>query len=159
MGCSHPRLVPARGPGAISRGPMGILCSISFQPASRREELEGFTSVLLPLTSTIILRCPLTEIDVYRINASINPAAALRIKDTCKQYRAISFHFYLTVLKIHLFRFSNAENLFKGFGDANRPENNILKSIVPFMNLSPAFPSRKASKMLSIKLKVGPTER
>ena len=92
---------------------------------------------LLLLISAVISRRPLTEIVVYGINARINPAAALRIKDTCQRYRATSFRFYLTVLKIHLFRFSNAEDLCIQFDDATRPESNVLKSIVPFMNLLP----------------------
>ena len=103
-----------------------------------REELEGFTSVLPMLSpTTVTSRRPLTEYVVHRIDARINPASALRIKDTCKKYRATSFHFYLTVFKVLLFRCSNAEELCIGFVDANRPESNMLDSIGPFVNLLP----------------------
>ena len=103
-----------------------------------REELEGFTSVLPLLSpSAVTSRRPLPEYRVHRIDARISPASALRIKDTCKRCRVTSYHFYLAVFKILLFRFSDAEDLCIGFCDANRPESNMLESIGPFVNLLP----------------------
>ena len=103
-----------------------------------REELEGFTSILPLLSpSAVTSRRPLAEFGVYRTDARISPASALRIKDTCKRCRVTSYHFYLAVFKILLFRLSDAEDLCIGFCDANRPESNILESIGPFMNLLP----------------------
>ena len=103
-----------------------------------REELEGFTSVLPLLSpSAVTSRHPLSEYGVHRIDARISPGSALRIKNTCKRCRVTSYHFYLAVFKILLFRFSDAEDLCIGFCDANRSESNMLESIGPFVNLLP----------------------
>ena len=103
-----------------------------------KNELVGFNSVLPLLSpSAVTSRRPLNEYTVHRVDARIPSTTAARIKDACRRFRVTPFHFYLTVFKILLFRFSNAEELCIGMGDANRLEDKNLESIGPFVNLLP----------------------
>ena len=103
-----------------------------------RQELADYTYVLPILSpSAVTLRRPLHDYTINRIDARINPAIALRIKDTCRRNRTTPFHFYLAVFKSLLFRLSGAEDLVIGIGDANRSEQNMLEAIGPFVNLLP----------------------
>ena len=103
-----------------------------------KKELVGFKSVLPLLSpSAVTSRRPLKEYMVHRVDARIPLITASRIKDACRRFRVTPFHFYLTVFKVLLFRFSNAEELCIGMGDANRLEDKRLESIGPFVNLLP----------------------
>lgn len=103
-----------------------------------KKELIGFDSVLPLLSpSMVTTRRPLKEYAVHRVDARIPSTTASRIKDACRQFRVTPFHFYLTVFKVLLFRFSNCEELCVGMGDANRSEDSKLESIGPFVNLLP----------------------
>ena len=103
-----------------------------------KNELVGFNSVLPLLSPSVVTsRRPLKEYAVHRVDARIPLTTAARIKDACRRFRVTPFHFYLTVFKVLLFRFSNAEELCIGMGDANRLEDKKLESIGPFVNLLP----------------------
>lgn len=103
-----------------------------------RKELNDFQSILPILSpSTVTSRRPLNDYKVHTLDVRINPALALRIKDVCRRYRVTSFHFFLAVFKILLFRFSDADDICIGTADANRSESNTLESIGLFVNLLP----------------------
>ena len=103
-----------------------------------KNELVGFNSVLPLLSPSVVTsRRPLNEYAVHRVDARIPSTTVARIKDACRQFRVTPFHFYLTVFKVLLFRFSNAEEICIGMGDANRLEDTKLESIGPFVNLLP----------------------
>ena len=103
-----------------------------------KQELADFKSVLPILSpSTVTSRRPLQEYRVHRVDARISAASALRIKDTCRRNRSTPFHFYLAVFKTLLFRFSHADDICIGIGEANRSEQSMLEAIGPFVNLLP----------------------
>ena len=111
-----------------------------------KKELLGFESIL-PLLSPLAVtsRRPLRDYAVHRVDARIPSTTAARIKAACRRFRVTPFHFYLTVFKVLLFRFSNAEELCIGIGDANRLEDKEFESIGPFVNLLPLRFSLQAS--------------
>lgn len=112
-----------------------------------KQELAGFATVLPILSlSTAILRRPLHEYIIHRVDSRINPALASRIKETCRRLRLTPFNFYLSAFKVLLLRFSNVEDLCIGIGDGNRVENDTLGSIGPFVNLLPLRFRRKKSE-------------
>ena len=103
-----------------------------------KKELVGFDSVLPLLSpSAVTSRRPLKEYAVHRVDARIPSRTASCIRDACRRFRVTPFHFYLTVFKILLFRFSNAEEICIGMSDANRLEDKLLESIGPYVNLLP----------------------
>ncbi|KAL8678456.1 MAG: hypothetical protein Q9186_005194 [Xanthomendoza sp. 1 TL-2023] len=112
-----------------------------------KEEMKGFDSVLPLLSpSSVVSRRPLEEYALHKINVRLDRAIASRVKDVCRRIRVTPFHFYLSVFKVLLFRFSSTNDLCIGIADANRTESNMMDSIGPFVNLLPLRFRREASQ-------------
>ena len=94
---------------------------------------------LLPILSLseTTSRRPLNNYAVHRVDFRIDSTFAMRIQETCRQYKATPFHFYLATFKALLLRFMDAEDLCIGIGDANRTEEDMLDCIGPYLNLLP----------------------
>lgn len=62
-----------------------------------------------------------------------------QIEKCCENFQVTTFHFYLAVLGVLVFRYSddNAHNLCIGVADANRTDANILRSLGLFLNILP----------------------
>ncbi|KAF2185492.1 polyketide synthetase [Zopfia rhizophila CBS 207.26] len=71
----------------------------------------------------------------FRINASLNS----RIRRLCSQYQTTPFHFYTTIFRILLFRFSEQDDICIGTADANRTNHpkGAVSAIGPYVNLVP----------------------
>ncbi|EDO01652.1 hypothetical protein SS1G_04127 [Sclerotinia sclerotiorum 1980 UF-70] len=59
------------------------------------------------------------------------------IQAVCRRYRVTAFHFYLAVFRALLSRYTDAEDVSIGIGDANRLEKETMGSIGMFLNLLP----------------------
>ncbi|CAH0038987.1 unnamed protein product, partial [Clonostachys rhizophaga] len=63
-----------------------------------------------------------------------------QVQDTCRKHRITPFHFYLSVFRVLLLRYSPAgdgEDVCIGIGDANRTEDEMLDVLGPFVNFLP----------------------
>ncbi|KAL9109110.1 MAG: hypothetical protein Q9227_006201 [Pyrenula ochraceoflavens] len=67
----------------------------------------------------------------------LDPETTAKVKDLCRKHKATKFHFFLTILKIFLFRFLDTEDLCIGMADANRTDSNFASTIGYFLNLLP----------------------
>ena len=59
------------------------------------------------------------------------------IRLLCREYRVTPFHFYLTVLRALIIRFSKSQDFAIGIADANRDSDELMTSIGPYLNLVP----------------------
>ena len=82
-------------------------------------------------------RLPLKRYDYQQIELVLDSKTASQVRDTCRRYKSTTFHFFLAVLKIFLFRFLDIEDVCVGMADANRTESNSTGTIGFLLNLLP----------------------
>lgn len=82
-------------------------------------------------------RLPLKRYDYQQTELILDSKTASQIRDTCRRYKSTTFHFFLAVLKIFLFRFLDIEDVCVGMADANRTDSNSTGTIGFLLNLLP----------------------
>lgn len=82
-------------------------------------------------------RLPLKRYDYQQTELILDSKTASQIRDTCRRSKSTTFHFFLAVLKIFLFRFLDIEDVCVGMADANRTESNSTGTIGFLLNLLP----------------------
>lgn len=87
--------------------------------------------------SEAISRVPLTAYNNERIDVRVDSDTRAQIQAVCRRYRVTAFHFYLAVFRALLSRYTDAEDVSIGIGDANRLEKETMGSIGMFLNLLP----------------------
>ncbi|KAF2758046.1 hypothetical protein EJ05DRAFT_500564 [Pseudovirgaria hyperparasitica] len=112
----------------------------------------GSSPAPLPLTrARVSSRKPLTEYAVHRCDINIDKTLANKIRAIGRVYGTTPFHFYLTTFRVLLYRFlysgrdENTDSgslladsdICIGIADGNRKDDNILRSVGPYMNLLP----------------------
>ena len=91
---------------------------------------------LLPM-STTVSRPTLTRYSSHRHEFRVTSSLSLQIQDICRKLKVTTFHFYLTVFKVLLFRFADTDDLCIGIADANRTGSDMLESLGFYLNLLP----------------------
>ena len=93
----------------------------------------------LPLLSLTELtnRTPLTNCNTHDVEFRLDAQFSRKVQRVCREHKVTPFHFYLSVLKVLLFRYTGTLDLSIGIVDANRIESDTLGSIGPFLNLLP----------------------
>ncbi len=82
-------------------------------------------------------RLPLKRYDYQQTELILDSKTASQVRDTCRRYKSTTFHFFLAVLKIFLFRFLDIDDVCIGLADANRTESNSSGTIGFLLNLLP----------------------
>ena len=82
-------------------------------------------------------RLPLKRYDYQQTELILDSKTASQVRDTCRRYKSTTFHFFLAVLKIFLFRFLDIEDVCVGMADANRTESNSTGTVGFLLNLLP----------------------
>lgn len=82
-------------------------------------------------------RLPLKRYDHQQTELILDSKTASQVRDTSRRYKSTTFHFFLAVLKIFLFRFLDIEDVCVGMADANRTESNSTGTIGFLLNLLP----------------------
>ncbi|KAE8373286.1 putative hybrid NRPS/PKS enzyme [Aspergillus bertholletiae] len=103
-----------------------------------RQELSTIPAPqpLLPL-STATSRRPLTRYGSYLASHRVPSALSAQISSTCKKLRIQPFHFYLTVYRVMIARFTNVDDLCIGVADAGRNDSDTQQSLGCYLNLLP----------------------
>lgn len=82
-----------------------------------------------------------------RVDLFVEPATKSLIQAACRRARATPFHFYLSVFRVLIWRYTAAEHVGIGIGDANRTEDGMMGSIGSFVNVLPLiFHTQAASQ-------------
>ncbi|KAK7756325.1 NRPS [Diatrype stigma] len=72
-----------------------------------------------------------------RMDTRIGSETKTRIQSLCRRYGVTPFHFYLAAFRALLVRYTDAEDISIGIGDANRASDHMMNSIGVFVNLLP----------------------
>ncbi|KAF8856698.1 putative hybrid NRPS/PKS enzyme [Acephala macrosclerotiorum] len=95
----------------------------------------------------------LTRYASHRIDFNIPEGLGKRIEATARKFKTTSFHFYLAVLRIFLFRQLDIDDLSIGIADGNRYDSDTLNSIGFYLNLLPLRFRRSEKQLFSDALK------
>jgi hybrid polyketide synthase/nonribosomal peptide synthetase ACE1 len=87
--------------------------------------------------STAISRPALSVYGNERVDIRIAPEIKKQLQNVCRRCRATPFHFYLAVFRALLWRYTSAEHISIGIGDANRTDDDMMGSIGDFVNVLP----------------------
>ncbi|KAN0078879.1 hypothetical protein V8E54_005392 [Elaphomyces granulatus] len=82
-------------------------------------------------------RTPLTDCNTHNVKFQLDAQLSRKIQRVCREHKVTPFHFYLSVLKVLLFRYTDASDLSIGIANADKVGNNTIVSIGPFLNLLP----------------------
>jgi hybrid polyketide synthase/nonribosomal peptide synthetase ACE1 len=112
-----------------------------------KAEFADFPDPLPILTLGKVATRPALKIyENERADIRLGPKMKTRILTLCRRSGVTPFHFYLTVFRALLVRYTDAEDVSIGIADANRTEEN-MDSIGPFVNLIPLrFRAKGAAK-------------
>ncbi|OJJ70821.1 hypothetical protein ASPBRDRAFT_126737 [Aspergillus brasiliensis CBS 101740] len=89
---------------------------------------------LLPM-ATLSTRAPMKAFNVNQVQYRLPKTLVNQVKERAKAHRSTTFHFYLTVFRAMLFRFTEAEDLTIGIADANRNDSDVMGTIGLLLNL------------------------
>ena len=117
----------------------------AVESGAMKQELEYWKSMFstfpdpLPLfpVAKVNSRHPLKRYDHQQTEMILDPETVNQVRDTCRRCKSTTFHFFLAVLKIYLFRFLDIEDVCIGIADANRTESNSTGTIGFLLNLLP----------------------
>ncbi|GFF24011.1 nonribosomal peptide synthetase 14 [Aspergillus udagawae] len=104
-----------------------------------RNELRDMPDVLPILSvSTRSTRQPMLQYAHHRVDFKVPRSLGAKIKQVARTHRATSFHFYLSVFKALLYRFSGSHDLVIGVADGNRNHlSGAPDSVGFYLNLLP----------------------
>ncbi|PKY00812.1 hypothetical protein P168DRAFT_275300 [Aspergillus campestris IBT 28561] len=104
-----------------------------------RNELRDMPDCLPILSvSTRSTRQPMLRYAHHRVDFKVPRSLGAKIKQVARKHRATSFHFYLSVFKALLYRFSESHNLVIGVADGNRNHlSGAPDSVGFYLNLLP----------------------
>ncbi|KAI1422845.1 hypothetical protein F5Y12DRAFT_786475 [Xylaria sp. FL1777] len=88
-------------------------------------------------TSSIISRPLLQGYGNRHADVRVGLETKKIIQALCRRYRVTPFHFYLTVYRVLLCKYTGAKDFAIGIGDANRTEEDMMESIGAFVNVLP----------------------
>ncbi|PQE13487.1 hypothetical protein CJF32_00005378 [Rutstroemia sp. NJR-2017a WRK4] len=115
----------------------------AFENGDMADELKFWQGVfpdpppilpLLPMAHTST-RAPMKTFNVNQTEYRLDPELAARVKQAAKAQRSTTFHFYLAVFKVMLFRLGGIDDLTIGIADANRNDDDVMGTIGLFLNL------------------------
>ncbi|OQE31773.1 hypothetical protein PENSTE_c001G00730 [Penicillium steckii] len=92
----------------------------------------------LPLhRSRLSERRPLSQYAAHTISIRIPKNISEQIREVARSYRATSFHVHVAAFKAILHRFLDVEDICIGVAEGSRREENMQKSIGPYLNIVP----------------------
>ncbi|KKA18098.1 Hybrid NRPS/PKS protein 1, partial [Rasamsonia emersonii CBS 393.64] len=103
-----------------------------------RNEFAEFPDPL-PLfpVAKVSSRSPLTTYAFEQAHEILDAATAARIRDQARRQKSTTFHFFLAVLKVFLFRFLDIDKVCIGVADAGRGDTDTIGTIGFLLNLLP----------------------
>jgi hybrid polyketide synthase/nonribosomal peptide synthetase ACE1 len=82
-------------------------------------------------------RQPLDDYDYNEIKLDLDTRTVRQIKAQCRRHKITTFHFFLSVLRVFLFRHLEVDDLVIGIADANRVDADIEQTVGFMLNLLP----------------------
>lgn len=103
-----------------------------------RNEFAEFPDPL-PLfpVAKVSSRSPLMDYAFEQAHEILDAATAARIRDQARKQKSTTFHFFLAVLKVFLFRFLDIDKVCIGVADAGRGDTDTIGTIGFLLNLLP----------------------
>jgi hybrid polyketide synthase/nonribosomal peptide synthetase ACE1 len=87
--------------------------------------------------SNVVSRPALNSYENERVDLRIPKNSKRLIQSTCRRFKVTPFHFYLTVLRVLLARYTDQDDVSIGIGEANRLDESYMTSIGPYVNILP----------------------
>ncbi|KAI0095349.1 hypothetical protein F4776DRAFT_669752, partial [Hypoxylon sp. NC0597] len=93
----------------------------------------------LPLLSLsrITTRKSMIRYESHMAKTKVDKPLREHIRTTCREQKVTAFHFFVTIFRAVLARFSGAEDICIGIADAGRRDSEAFQSIGNFLNLIP----------------------
>ncbi|RAL08959.1 uncharacterized protein BO97DRAFT_397180 [Aspergillus homomorphus CBS 101889] len=116
----------------------------AFQQGKMNEDVTYWRQVfpdghhpVLPLLPVAKLntRAPMKAFNVNQVQCRLSKTLVNQVKERAKAHRSTTFHFYLAVFRMMLFRFTEAKDLTIGIADANRNDSDVMGTIGLLLNL------------------------
>jgi hybrid polyketide synthase/nonribosomal peptide synthetase ACE1 len=82
-------------------------------------------------------RQPLDDYDYHEVKIDLDTRTVRQIKAQCRRHKITTFHFFLGVLRVFLFRHLEVDDLVIGIADANRLDADIEQTVGFMLNLLP----------------------
>ncbi len=79
----------------------------------------------------------MTRYESHTAKARVDKPLRERIQYTCREQKITAFHFFVTIFRTMLARFSGAEDLCIGIVDAGRRDSEAFQTIGNFLNILP----------------------
>lgn len=102
------------------------------------KEFSPCPSPMPPLTISSVSHHPVqSEYDNHLSHLILNSDTKSSVQNLCQRYGIRPFHFFLTVFRALLSRFSDVDEITIGIGDANRNHEGALEGLGQYFNLLP----------------------
>lgn len=82
-------------------------------------------------------RLPLDDYDYNEVKLDLDTRTVRQIKAQCRRHKITTFHFFLGVLRVFLFKHLSVDDLVIGIADANRLDADIEQTVGFMLNLLP----------------------
>ena len=82
-------------------------------------------------------RQPLDDYDYQEVKLDLDTRTVRQIKTQCRRNKITTFHFFLSVLRVFLFRHLEVDDLVIGIADANRVDSDVEQTVGFMLNLLP----------------------